>query len=305
MLKILTGEHTFLRQQAFEDLKKDLGDCRVVTTEDLTAGGLEDLLLSHSLFEPSQNFIFYQLSANQSAWAKLVELAEQIAAADDLVVILIEDKLDRRTQFSKLAAKHGWETRFDLPRDYDRMAATRFIAEQAKLQSLTLTPALAQLIFELVGPNPWDQFQAVSKLAPLEKVTAEIIKTYIPKNQFGNVFEIIELALQGRLADLEREISQLETEAVEPHQFFGLLVSQLTNMAIVKTTPDDVDVAREFGIHPFAVRKMVGLLGSLSLARLNQALTILVETDQAMKTSGGDAWELIRIGLVKISQLTD
>lgn len=303
MLKILYGDHTFLRQQALTDLKKDLSDWQVVMTDDLTPGALEDLVLARSLFSPKQNLIFYNLSDNKPAWDRLVELSEQIASDDDLAVILIENKLDGRSKFSKLAGQKGWATEFRLPKDYDQSAAIKFILEQAERQNLSLTPALARQVFELVGPDPWDQFQAVNKLAVLDRVDSETITKYIPRNSFGNVFVVLELALVGNLAKLEQELEQLESVDVEPNQFWGLLISQALNLLALSATPSGAGAAEELGIHPYAAQKMAGLLRTISLNKLKQTINLMFETDHLFKTGRRDVWPAIRTCLVKVSQL--
>ena len=311
MLKILSGNHSFLRAQALLELKEKVAVRPVnLAVENLTVTDWTDLLLAQSLFEPRRFLLAYGLSENTAVWQKMTEMAEQIAADDSLLLVLVEDKLDSRTKFAKIAKTAGWLTEFNLKTDksgrvvdYSGDLSVKFVLERATKRSLPFERSVARYLFDRVGAEPWDLYQAVERLADLGEASREMIDKYIPANNMVNLFEILTKALLGQAQVVAAEVDQLAQTSTEPHQFFGLLTTQMLNVLALVAAPAEADVAGELGINQFMLDKLRTLAGRVSLPKVKQAVQLFTETDQNLKTSSSDIWLEIKTLLLQVAQI--
>lgn len=311
MLVVLSGNHTFLRQQALVELKQQIKlEPQIVSTDDLSPAELSDLLLAQSLFEPKRFVLLYGLAENAAAWQRLTELAEVVAKDDSLVLVLVEEKLDNRTRFVKQARQAGWLKEFHLEtdasgrvRDYGGRKSVQFVLEQAQKLDLKIDRSLAQRIYQHVGPDPWELYNALERLDTVGEISTEALQKYVPQNPMVNLFEILQKAFRGEMEAVAQEIDELESSDTEPMQFFGLLTSQVVNLLGLVAAPPDVDVAGDLRVNRFALDQLRPIAQQQSLGKMKRVVELFVQTDQRLKTGAPDTWLEIKLLLAKITQL--
>lgn len=312
MLIILSGNHTFLRQQALVELKQQIEvEPQTIQIDGLSPAQLTDLLSAQSLFESRRFILLYGLSENVEAWQRLIGSAEMVAEDDSLVLVLIEDKLDSRTKFVKIAKQQGWLREFiiDIDRygnvkDYSGQKSIQFILEQAKKLELKLDRSLAQYLYQQVGPDPWGLYSALERLQIVGDVSRAAINKYIPVNPIVNVFEVLSKAFSGQRQATEQAINDLESIDAEPRMFFGLLSSQIFNILAIASAPAGANLAVDLGINPYVVDQLMPIARRHQLADLKQVAGWFIETDIKLKSGSYNAWLEIKVLLNRIIELT-
>lgn len=311
MLVILSGNHTFLRQQALVELKQQLKlEPQIILANNLSPAQLADLLTAQSLFEPQRFVLIYGLSDNVEAWSRLIELAESVAEDNSLALVLVEDKLDSRTKFVKVAKQQGWLKEFIIEtdrqgniKDYSGQKSVQFILEQSKKLGLKFDRNLAQYLYQQIGPDPWELYSALERLQVIGDASRAAIDKYIPSNPMINIFEILNQAFAGKRREVDRSISDLESLDTEPRSFFGLLSSQIFNVLAIAVAPAGANLAADFGINPYAISQLSSIARHQSLDNLKQVANWFVEADIKLKSGSYDAWLEIKVLLNQIINL--
>ncbi|MGI6612243.1 MAG: DNA polymerase III subunit delta [Candidatus Nanosyncoccaceae bacterium] len=311
MLIILSGNHTFLRQQALVELKQQIKvEPQTIQIDGLSPAQLTDLLSAQSLFEPRRFILLYGLSENVEVWQRLMESAEMVAEDDSLVLVLIEDKLDSRTKFVKTAKQQGWLQEFVIDtdrygnvKDYSGQKSIQFILEQAKKLEIKFDRSLAQCLYQQVGPDPWGLYSALERLQIIGDVSRTAINKYIPANPMVNVFNVLGKAFSGQRQATEQAIDNLESIDAEPRMFFGLLSSQMFNILAIASAPAGANLAADLGINPYVIDQLAPIARRCSLADLKQIAGWFIETDMKLKSGSYDAWLEIKVLLNRIIEL--
>lgn len=292
MITVLTGENSFEIERRVRELAAAFdGDIEQFEGENLTLDGLYDALTGQSLFSDARLVIIKQLSENTALWEKLPDVL--VGIGKDSELILIEPKPDKRTRSYKSLLKTAQVTEFPAWSNRDRQKAVEWVRVEAKQQELELTPQLASRLVDRVGFDQWRLFHAIEKLAVCESVTAEIIDETIDARPSENVFQLFETALRGdrdRLATMLRTLEQTE----EPYRVFGLLGSQVHQLVVLSASDEPSShVARDIGAMPSILMKLQPYAKDLSTVQCRKLVTLFVEADDEMKSSGGDPWLLI------------
>lgn len=300
MITWLTGENTFDIQQfvrarieTFDGIAERLDG----TTLELK--NIPDLLMGSTLFAKKRLVIIKDLSQNSFVWEKLPEWIDRIS--DDIDVILIDGKPDKRTTGYKEVKKRVVLKEFPLWGERDQAVAETWVITHAESLGLSLDKKLAHHIMERVGLDKWQLANGLEKISLLEIVTAQTINDTIDLNPSENVFQLFELALEGRRQAVHEMIRTLEL-VEDPYKLFALLSSQAFQLAAVASAGQSDNPAKDFGIHPYVAGKLSrhgNKVGARGTARI---LTAFAQTDADMKRSKGEPWLLIERTLLSIMQ---
>ncbi len=141
----------------------------------------------------------------------------------------------------------------------------------------------------------WDE--KVDKRSKLYKVLAprvKFVECKLPALDEKAVFRLLEAALEGRVATLEQDLRVVAQNSA-PVAVSALISSQLFNLIAVlsvRSTPDKL--AKELGVHPFALQGLVKYRGRITRPKWEELLAVACETDRLLKTVGVDSWLLLR-----------
>jgi len=299
MITWFNGENTFEIQQAVKVLATAFdGRAERVDGSALELKNIPDLLMGSTLFAEKRLVIIKDLSQNSSVWEKFPEWIDRIS--DDIDIILIDGKPDKRTTIYKEVKKRVTIKEFPIWGDRDYGLAETWTMYHAKTIGLSLDKRLAHHIVERVGLDQWQLANALEKVALLETVTTDEIDNIIDANPSENIFQLFELALDGRRRQLHDMIRTLELTE-DPYKLFALLSSQAFQLAAVANASNSDNPAKDFGIHPFVASKLQrhgNRLGQRGTAHVLQAFA---QTDADMKLSKGDPWLLIERTLLETS----
>jgi len=300
MITWFTGENTFEIQQAV----KAIADRFDGTAEHLDGTALElknipDLLMGGTLFAEKRLVVIKDLSQNSTVWEKFPEWIDRIS--DDIDVILIDGKPDKRTTGYKEVKKRVVLKEFPVWGDRDRSVAENWVAKHAESLGLSLDKKLAHHIVERVGLDQWQLANSLEKIALLETVTPQTINDIIEPNASENVFQLFELALDGRREAIHDMIRTLEL-VEDPYKLFALLSSQAFQLAAVASAAAGDNPAKDFGIHPYVAGKLSRHGNRLGVRGSARVLSAFAQTDADMKRSRGEPWLLIERTLLSLSQ---
>ncbi|MDB5179888.1 MAG: polymerase subunit delta [Candidatus Saccharibacteria bacterium] len=299
MITWFTGENTFDIQQAVKAiLEKFDGTAERIDGTMIELKNIPDLLMGGTLFAEKRLVIIKDLSQNSAVWEKLPEWIDRIS--DDIDVVLIDSKPDKRTTGYKEVKKRVVLKEFPVWGDRDQPLAEAWVLKQAESLGLHLDKKLAHHIVERVGLDQWQLINGLEKLSFLETVTPETINDSIEPNPSENVFQLFELALESRREAVHDMIRTLEL-VEDPYKLFALLSSQAFQLVAVASAGPANNPAKEFGIHPYVAGKLSrhgNRLGARGSARI---LATFAQTDADMKRSRGEPWLLIERTLLSMS----
>jgi len=297
MTQWFTGDNTFEIQQAVQTCMAAFeGTAERLDGTTLELKNIPDLLMGGTLFAEKRLVIIKDLSQNSAVWEKLPEWLDRLS--DDIELILIDAKPDKRTTIYKEVKKRVDIRDFPSWGERDQLPAEMWLVKHAKTLDINLDKKLAHHIVMRVGLDQWQLANALEKLSLLDAITPEAINNTIEPNPSENVFQLFELALEGRREELHDMIRTLEL-IEDPYKLFALLSSQAFQLAAVANAGAGDTPTKDFGIHPFVASKMerhAKRRGPRGAARVLQSFA---QTDADMKLSKADPWLLIERALLE------
>jgi DNA polymerase-3 subunit delta len=302
MITVLTGENTFEVSRALDSIVADFsGIVERVDGTEVEVKNLPDLFMGVTLFAPTRLVVIKNLSLNKSVWGVLDVWLSRVS--DDVQVVLVEPKLDKRTKTYKELMKHAEVRDFALWTDRDAPRAEKWASDEAKTLGFALDTKSARILVARVGVDQWLLYQALQKLSVLGAVTSDIIKEVIDANPTENVFNLFEAALKGNASGVAEMIKVLSL-AEDPFRLFGLLSGQAFQLAVLANTDRPTnEVVKDIGAHPFALGKLVPYAKKMGRPGVRTVIAAFTEADRGIKTSAGDPWMLIERALIKTAQI--
>jgi DNA polymerase III delta subunit len=159
------------------------------------------------------------------------------------------------------------------------------------------------LLISRIGINQQLLLNELNKLLAYdEHITKDTIVAMTESMPQSTVFELLDAAFSGnakRAIELYREQRALR---VEPQMIVGMLAWQLHILAVVKAsgTKSANEIAQSAKLSPYVVQKSQGLVQRLSMPRLSQIVTELLQLDIASKRSSMDADEALELYFLQL-----
>jgi len=298
MITVLTGNNSFEISEALRATARDFdGVAEKIDGSTLELRNIPDLLMGSTLFADKRLVIIRDLSQNSSVWEKLPEWLARIS--DDIQLILVDEKLDKRTTTYKELKKAVTIQEFNSWSDRDWGVAENWFARRAVDAGLTLDKKIVHQIVDRVGLDQWQLAQALEKISLLDEITSDAIEATIDASPSENVFQLFETALEGKRQKLHAMIATLELTE-DSYRLFALLSSQVVQLAGVATAGPDDNPSKDLAIHPFVASKLARHAQSLGRGGVARVVTIFAQADADMKRSKGEPWLLIEKALLAI-----
>lgn len=298
MIYFLTGENWYAREQALRALiARSGGAAEFLDVEKLTVEGLRETLSAQTLFATERCIVLRQPSENKTLWEALGE----IKVADDITLILTEEKPDKRTKTYKALKKQATTKDFPNWTERDAGFATEWLLSEAKTRDIPLKTRDAKLVIERLGANQGRLAGALEKLSLMDEITLESIEASIESYAVDNVFILLETALRGDISKVQSTTKNLR-QTEDAYRVFGLLSSQLVQLAaLVYSSEPPNEVARAIGAPPFVLSKLAPFAARLPGSDMRQLLEWAASTDMNMKSIAIEPWVLVEQLLLKIA----
>lgn len=299
MIHLIYGENDFEKRQHLTKLIKEIGgEVERVDGEGLTLGSLRELLTGQTLFASERLVVISNLNES-TAWAELPEIAESAANQ----VILLENKLDKRTKTYKYLKKQAKLEEFTPWGDRDRGVAINWCIKRAKNEhGFELKRNLAEALVDRLGPSQMRLDKTLEQLSLAERVDEKLVDLVVPLAKSESVFELMEAVLSGKRQQMRDIISYLELTSGPDGAYMtiGLLTSQLIILNALVLGEQSQEVAKDFGAHPFVVSKLTPHARKLDIESLRKMNQSLQKADLSMKTTGVSPWLLLETALVEM-----
>lgn len=303
MVLTLTGQNEFAIKQALGMLVDGFvtkfgphGHERI-DGETFEPQNLASLLQGASLFAPERLVVLRDAAKNKPLWEALGEWVSKVPA--ETTLIIVEPAIDKRTKtYKTLKAKSDFKE-FGVPSDGELV---QWLQTRAKELGAEIARAEAQYLVERTSRDQWRLSQEIEKLAHHTPVTRQIIDELVEPSPEGTAFELLDAALAGNSGRVVTLVASLRYQE-DPYKLFGLLASQVHTLATVAVagTRSADQVAQDSGLHPFVVRKTVGVAQKLGQKRIQQIVEDAATCDMQLKSTGADPWQLLEITLKKIA----
>lgn len=302
VITLLTGENSFEIQQALDEITtKFQGQVEKIEGSDVAVAQLPDLFMGATLFSETRLVVIKNLAENKAVWEVLTDWIDKVS--EDVHIVFVEPKPDKRTRTYKELQKHGVIKEFKLWSDSDTQPAEGWAIDEAQRQGWKLDKKAARLLVERVGVDQWQLQSALAKLSVLETVNEAVIVETIDASSKENVFHLFEAALKGNSTRVSRMIKTLELTE-DPYMVFGLLSGQVFQLAVIcHSTQPAKEIASAIGAHPFALSKMTSYSATLGPVGAKKLVSIFADADQDLKTSSAEPWLLIERALLKCAQM--
>ncbi len=300
MITVLTGENSFQIVRSLQRVIDEFdGNAEKIDGAEIEVRQLPDLLMGATLFADKRLVVIKSLSENKTAWTQLGEWLPRVS--DDVHLVLVDEKLDKRTKTYKDLQKSADITEFPLWGERDSHQAETWAIAEATNLGFALDKKSAHTLVVRIGVDQWQLYHALQKLAVVDQVTSEVIEELIDANPTENVFNLFEAALKGDAARVAQMIATLQLTE-DPYRLFGLLSGQALHLfALTVTDKPSSEVAKDLGVHPFALSKLAPYAKKLGKTGAKKVVAMCIQADSAMKTSGHDPWLLIERALIKIA----
>jgi DNA polymerase III delta subunit len=305
MITLLIGENSFEIQRAMDAIISGFdGNSEKIEGSELQVSQLPDILMGVSLFADKRLVIIRNLSQNKLVWPVFGDWLPKMS--DDIQLVLIEPKPDKRTVTFKALKKMADVREFKSWTDRDVYQAEKWVAIEAKTMGLDMNKKCVQTLVQWVGVDQWQLYYALEKLALTDDISVEIIKNVIEPNPVENVLNLFETAIGGDISTLNRVLKTLE-QTEDVYRLIGLLSTQAFQLAAVVSAQSAVsqttDVARDFGIHPYVVSKLTPIAKRVGKSGISKIIGIFTELDDDMKQSRADPWLLLERALLKVANV--
>lgn len=299
MITLLTGDNTFeIEREVGAIIARFDGVAERIDGSTVELKHLPDLLMGATLFADKRLVLIKNLSENKDVWATFGDWLPRIA--DDIHVILIESKPDKRTVTYKELKKQAQIIEVMQWSDRDIAKAEKWVLDEAQRLQVSLNTKCIQLLVRRVGNDQWQLLRALEKLALADEVTVAVIESLIDANPAENVFNLFDAALRGDGVKVAEMIRTLELTE-DPYRLFALLSGQAFQLAAVVASGSGDDVAKEFGIHPYAVSKLVPSARQMGKSGAKKIIHAFAKADDDMKLSRAEPWLLIERALMRVA----
>lgn len=301
MIEVLAGDNSFEIQRALDRILDSSKEAvERVDGSKLQLAGLADILTGSNLFNTKRTVVIRGLSENKVVWPVLADWLPRIN--DDIHLVLIESKLDKRTTAYKALQKNAEIKEFISWTDKDYSVADKWLENEAKSLKISLNKKLIQHLINRVGLDQWQLYHALQKLSLVDELSELTIDDLVEANPIENVFNLLETTLSGDIRNVKRKLDILKkTEDV--YRLMSLLSSQVCQLVVVASSGRKDHVAKDFAIHPFVISRMSDLSRQIKQAKLLKIVSIMADCDRQSKSIQVDPWIILEEALLKIARL--
>lgn len=296
MITLLTGPNSYAVAQRLRTMRREFaGEAESYDAAELEPQQLPDLLMGATLFASERLIVIRGASTNKTLWSALEQWVERVP--EETSVVFVDPAPDKRTKTYKLLQKHATVTEHA---ELNEAALASWLQAHARDAGVELSTDMVRYLVAYVGHDQWRlQGELEKVLLSGKPVTRELIQDVAEPYPEATAFELLD-ALFGGKQDRVHQLLSLLREREDPYLFFGLLSSQVVALlAIVNAgsrRPDEI--ARDMGLHPFVVKKLLSVARSLGTDRVEQLVENLALADERIKTSGIDPWRQLEMTLL-------
>lgn len=300
MVTVLTGDDGFAvsdyisgRLSVFE------GAVDRVDGENIQLRDIPDLLMGQSLFGDKRLVIISNLSKNSSVWPKIPGWLPKISS--DIELILVEDKLDKRTVTYKELKATAEIKEFTAWSDRDERLAAQWLVTRSGASGINLDHKVASRVVSRVGVDKWRLANSLEILAGYEGDIAEaVVDDLLVASVSASVFDLFDSALSGNISKIGSIIKDLQLRE-DAYSVFALIASQTFQLLAVSRSQDGDSPEKDLAIHPFVASKLRHASKRLGRQKVELIAANVAKNDAKIKSTSVDPWVLVEKTLLDIA----
>ena len=296
--QLLTGDNSFeIEREVSRIINSSHAVAERIDGSELDLRHLPDLLMGATLFASQRLIIIKNLSENKVVWPVFGDWLERIS--DDIQLVLVEPKPDKRTVTYKALQKQAEVREFKAWTERDGSVVESWVMDEAKKIGVALDIKSAHVLVTRVGMDQWQLYHGLEKLLLAGDSSVAMIETIIDARPSENVFNLFDAALRGdryKVVDMLRTLELTE----DPYRLFGLLSGQAFQLAAVAVAAPGDDIAKDFGMHPYAISKLQAIAKKLGRAGARKVILDFAKADDDIKISRGEPWLIIERTLLSL-----
>lgn len=224
---------------------------------------------------------------------RLAEYVLQPAPYSVLVFVIETEKLDERKKVVKRLKERAIVLEAKKPSQAELM---RYVGDELNRQGQKMERATVERLLFLCQDDWGKLVRELDKLQLYASdgadIPIEIVNDLVPRTLEDNVFQLSEFLVARRADKALRLVRDLEKQGQELIGLLSLLARQYRNMYLAKQLTEkgygEKQIASKIGAHPYTVKLAAQASRNFSEAQLGKALTLIADTDEAMKTGRGD-----------------
>lgn len=300
MIYFLTGPNSYKRHQKLAELINNFTEAygahgiERYDGEKLAPQQLSEIMQAASLFAQNRLVILRDISANKSIWEFLGENLDLVDDTTQLVVV--EPAADKRTKAYKQLQKQAEVIECNEPAENELQG---WVGKE-----LSVDGSIARHLVEKVGADQQRLSSEIAKLAEHEQITKELIDDLVVPSTVSNVFALLDAIFAHRPADTKAWIDKLRQNE-DPYLLFGLLAKQIFVFAVLFAAKqdkiNDVQVAKDFKLSPYTIKKLSGAVRSADKAQVASMCEEIAKCDTKIKSTGADPWLLLESTCVRLA----
>jgi DNA polymerase III, delta subunit len=266
-----------------------------VSQIDATEANIDNVLselVNIGLFSANRLIILRNVFANKYFCEKLEETLPRVA--DETEIVIVEPKPDRRTKLYKILTKNYKSKDFVLDKN-----VANFAMDEANSKKVEIDRSGIDELILYTGGDRWRIASEIEKFAAINKlVTRDLVHDNVEPELQASAFNLLDNLLAGRREKVFEELSKLRIQE-DANKFFGLLSSQIYALAVAANSEEKTssEAAKETGVHPFVLSKMLQATNRISKEDVKRYSKIISETDEKIKASKTDAWTLVELAI--------
>ena len=297
MITILAGTNQFLIQaeatKRRADFAKRYGKSAVENydLQQLDQDKLQRSLTAVSLFADNRLVILKNISQSPELSERFLVLAPRVPA--EFTVLLIEDKIDKRTTFYKTLKKeyeileHGEVSEGEL---------LRWITKEVEELGGVINSNDARTLLGYVGSDQIRLKNEIEKLVAFKPTISKAsIDELVERRAEDTVFQLLDAGLSGRTKQALVILDNLERSHEDPFATANMLIWQTHIVAIAHSASgkSESEVAKDTKINPYVLQKARSVASRLSTERLRNIIKHVAQMDVLLKTTSNSPWRLI------------
>ena len=287
MIKILSGDR-YRMQIRLQALKNDfltdndplsLEELDLEARPELYLGDLLGILASVSLFNPRKMVVLKNLSRRKDLQEQIESICSKVT--EDIVLVIVESKLDSKTHFGKFLKKHPGHKEYT---PYRGRELEEWLIAQAQEENCHLSRQLAAYLIERAGSGLLLLEKEIAKLRVHPSISKKLIDDLVVANPHSQTFDFLDALMRGQLARALAFYQEQRQQKTDPLVMMGLLVWQLRILVLVSEGKfSDAELRTEFGLKPFVLQKAKALTRNISSRQLFSLIRLACRTDRRIR----------------------
>ena len=279
-----------VRKEEFA-LKNGNGAIESYFYDQLDPDKLTLILTSSSLFSQNRLVVLKDVSQSSVISDCFLKLADKIS--DQIDVLLVESKIDKRKAFYKTIKKQ-FET-IEI-KEMSEIELGKWISSYTSELGGSISQRDIGLLLRYTGIDQLRIKNELEKLVAYDpQISQESINSLVERSPEDSVFQLLEASLSGKTRAALDILNNLEQAHEDPFAVANMLIWQTHILAIVYSAADvsDSKIAGDTKLKPFVVQKTRALSRRLSAGQYRNIIDTVAQLDINLKSGKNKPWRLL------------